>query len=136
MKLYIAGPMSGYPEYNFPAFHAAAKALRAAGHEVVSPAELDEVDYGGQESIHAMATKPGARKVFMTRDLPALLSCEGVFVLPGWTDSSGGLTELMVAVMCEMPIYGYNVKLNNRIDPKAVLFNVERKLKEREKACE
>ena len=41
MRVYIAGPMSGIENSNFPAFHAAAAELRALGHEVVNPAELN-----------------------------------------------------------------------------------------------
>lgn len=39
--LYISGPITGMPDLNFPAFHAAAAALRAAGYTVTNPAELD-----------------------------------------------------------------------------------------------
>ena len=35
MKLYIAGPMTGYVELNFPAFNAEAARLRALGFEIV-----------------------------------------------------------------------------------------------------
>ena len=40
-RIYIAGPMTGLPALNFPAFHAAASALRALGHQVVNPAEIN-----------------------------------------------------------------------------------------------
>ena len=41
MKLYIAGPMTGYAELNFPVFHAEAARLRAIGFEIVNPAEIN-----------------------------------------------------------------------------------------------
>lgn len=44
MRLYLAGPMSGLPGFNFPAFHAAAKVLREAGYIIISPAETDPPD--------------------------------------------------------------------------------------------
>ena len=41
MKLYIAGQMNGLPDYNFPAFHAAAAHLRGMGHEVYDYAHFE-----------------------------------------------------------------------------------------------
>ena len=41
MKIYIAGPMSGLPNNGYDAFHRKAAHLRAAGWEVVNPAEMD-----------------------------------------------------------------------------------------------
>lgn len=38
-RLYLAGPMSGYPDHNFPAFEEAATMLRKSGYIVVSPHE-------------------------------------------------------------------------------------------------
>ena len=40
VRVYLSGPMKGYPDSNFPAFHATAAALRARGLEVVNPAEI------------------------------------------------------------------------------------------------
>ena len=37
-RIYVAGPMSGLPAFNFPAFHEAAADLRACGFDVVNPA--------------------------------------------------------------------------------------------------
>ena len=41
LKIYCAGPMTGLPELNFPAFHAEAARLRAFGYEVINPAEIN-----------------------------------------------------------------------------------------------
>jgi hypothetical protein len=87
--------MRGIDQYNFPAFHEAAKQLRAAGYEVVSPAEMDialgfDPNDGGEfteEMYHAA----------MRRDIETVLSVDGVALLHGWRASKGANVEHDVA---------------------------------------
>lgn len=101
MRVYIAGPMTGFPEYNFPAFHEAARVWRSQGHDVVNPAEMDEQLDGFNPK--ADAAKP--HEVYMRRDLPALCGCDAVALLPGWRDSKGARNEVAVARMCGLDLY-------------------------------
>ena len=94
MKLYIAGPMTGLPNYNFPTFHAAAAHLRCMGHEVVNPAELPAPDDPTWEN-------------YLRGALRAMLTCEAVVLLPGWVLSNGARLERMVADRMRMPVYDY-----------------------------
>src|SRR5690606_26470176 len=50
-RIYIAGPMTGLPDLNFPAFHAEAARLRSRGVDVVNPAEIN----GGADEVSACA---------------------------------------------------------------------------------
>jgi len=85
MRIYIAGPMTGLPELNYPAFAAEACRLRALGHEVVSPAEINTgLEHEGWDAC-------------MARDLPALATCEAVQLLPGHERSRGTQVELQHA---------------------------------------
>ncbi|MBB3256888.1 DUF4406 domain-containing protein [Paraburkholderia sp. WP4_3_2] len=70
MKLYIAGPMTGYAELNFPAFHAEAARLRELGFEIVNPAEIN-------------ADKSAEWLACMREDIKQLVDCDGVALLTG-----------------------------------------------------
>ena len=107
MKIYIAGPMREYEDFNFPAFHEAAKTLREGGHEVINPAEMDEALYGTIEEIKVVAQREGIFQEFMKRDLAAVLECEMVALLPGWETSKGGLLEAFVAAYNGLMVFDY-----------------------------
>ena len=96
MKIYLAGPMRGYPEFNFPAFHAAAARLRALGHEVWSPAENDVTEDG----FNPKTDEPLSMSHYMARDLPAVCRSEAIALLPGWRDSTGAGIEVYVGRKC------------------------------------
>lgn len=95
MRLYLAGPMRGYPLYNFPAFDAGAAALRAMGHAVISPAELDRATGFDEHSTDPLPDN--FVEEAMRRDVEALLHVDGVAFLPGWARSTGARFELAVA---------------------------------------
>lgn len=97
-KLYIAGPMTGYPNANYPAFNLAAEQLRSAGFEVVNPAEISMARY---ERVHYVD--------FLREDLKAMLDCDGIAALPNWWESTGARNEIMVAGTLKMPVYGVGV---------------------------
>lgn len=97
MRLYIAGPMSGIPEHNFPAFKQAAHRLRRMGHEVVSPVEMDEAD--GFDGKTEPDTDPGSNRwaEFLARDIIVVVGVDGIVVIDGWENSRGAALEVHVA---------------------------------------
>lgn len=97
MRVYIAGPMTGYVDFNYPAFEAAASWLRHAGYEVVSPHEVNPptVTVGFDH----------AWDWYMRRDLVALMNVEAVVVLPGWESSKGATLETHIARALGMPVW-------------------------------
>jgi hypothetical protein len=102
-SVYLAGPMRGLPEFNFPAFDAAALDLRARGYTVCSPAEMDkELD-----DFDPNVDEARSMAFYMTRDLPAVCSSDAVVVLPGWQKSQGALLETHVARACGIPVLAY-----------------------------
>jgi hypothetical protein len=106
MKIYVAGPMRGIPEFNFPAFHAAAKMLRDAGHEVFNPAERDDEKYGADISKgnatgdEAQATREHGFNLREALGADLAYICqhaEAIALLPGWENSKGASAELATA---------------------------------------
>lgn len=101
MKVYLSGPMTGLPEFNFPAFHAGAAELRAAGYEVANPAEEDLND-GFNPSIDDPADLD--LRAALERDIEAVLACDALVLLPGWMDSPGTAVEVLTARAMGIPV--------------------------------
>jgi len=95
-KIYVAGPMRGLPNYNFPAFDAAAVDLRARGWAVVSPAEHDR-EIGVTAETPDNFTATDLRDMIMW-DLDQVSRCDAVYFLRGWENSKGARTEHALAI--------------------------------------
>lgn len=89
--VYLAGPMRGLPEFNYPAFESAAKELRNRGYLVWSPHEQTE-------------DKTLTLREYMKHDLPAVLEADTVVLLPGWSTSAGARLEWQVASTCGIEV--------------------------------
>lgn len=79
-RIYLAGPMSGLPDFNYPAFHAAAAVLRAQGHHVENPAENPQPACGTWQG-------------YMRMSLRQIAVCDCLYMLPGWRGSRGARIE-------------------------------------------
>lgn len=102
MKAYIAGPMRGYPSYNFPAFDAAAEFGRSLGIDIISPADIDRQS-GFNEHEQVEITSEMSR-TFCKRDIDAILTCDAIAMLPGWEHSRGARAEKAVAEWIQIPV--------------------------------
>lgn len=82
MRVYIAGPMTGYENFNREAFHAAGKALSQEGHTVLNPAVLPDGLTQAQ---------------YMDICMAMLRSVDAVYMLKNWYQSAGARAELALA---------------------------------------
>lgn len=112
MRVYLAGPMRGYPDFNFPAFHVGARRLRDLGYEVFSPAERDIAAHGENVNASATGNLDDIKDTgFSLRDALAAdtqwiaLKADAVVVLPGWEESSGARAETALARALGLPVW-------------------------------
>ena len=93
MKIYIAGPMSGLPDFNYPAFFKAADLLTAAGYEPINPARA--------ESREGCASWLD----FMRLSLIDIAACDGIATLDGHENSRGARIETRLAWDLGLPCH-------------------------------
>jgi hypothetical protein len=108
---YLAGPMSGIPQFNYPAFHRIAGKLREMGYTIQSPAELDTE----AQQAEALASPDGvvhgtvggltwgdtlAKDVKLISDV-----VDGIIAMPTWYKSKGARLEIFVAHLCKKPVW-------------------------------
>ena len=109
LKTYIAGPMTGYADLNFPAFHAKAAEQRLLGYEVVNPAEIN----GGISELAACAAMTPVElaahyRKCMINDIAALVQCDRIVMLDGWTRSKGAMLEHHIARVLGLDIVEFD----------------------------
>jgi hypothetical protein len=103
-EIYIAGPMSGIPEYNFPAFFAAEKRLSEQGWKVWNPAAKEtENDVQADESFATGDNRKlvdngwDFREAYLW-DCKKVIYGDGIYMLKGWENSPGARGEHAVAL--------------------------------------
>lgn len=84
-RVYIFGPMRGYPNLNKEEFYRVEKEWRKAGWLVVNPSKLDST----ADDLTFQAC--------MKRDFKKILQCHAIASLQGWNNSEGANWEYAVA---------------------------------------
>lgn len=83
-RIYVAGPMTGHPDLNYPEFNRVAAQLRDLGYHVENPAENPAPACGTWEAYMRMA-------------IAQLVTCDEIHMLRGWADSKGANIEHTLA---------------------------------------
>lgn len=114
-KVYLSGPMTGYPDFNKAAFADAAFQLRELGFDVVNPHQMPEP-----------FLKPGDDEYnwrqYLARDIEKIIgdtSIDGIVVLPGWENSRGSTLECRIAQNLGLNVYKLEAVLKAANDIKA-----------------
>jgi hypothetical protein len=94
--LYVAGPMTGLPEFNYPAFDAAEKDLGTLGFLVLNPTHA--------EKHNPTPGVPQSWDWYMRHALRMVLAADGVALLDGWERSRGASLEHAVATALGLDI--------------------------------
>lgn len=106
MRLYIAGPMTGLPEFNYPAFYKAEEQLGAAGYEIENPARNELKDRPLGEPMWLS---------FMRMSLVQISTVDGMALLDGWASSSGATLEAHIGRGLKLPVLYLDDWLGTRL---------------------
>lgn len=95
VTIYIAGPMTGIPNFNYPAFHEAESVLKRLFPDAVieNPAR----NFGGRQDLPYETYLEAAFKQVRRSDT--------IFLLPGWKESKGVARELEIAKDLKLNIF-------------------------------
>lgn len=111
--VYLAGPMSGIPYFNFPQFFAYQALLECKGYQVWSPAQNDIGKHGRFYELcptgsHDELVATGVKLSYRTAlkdDLAFIMErAEAIALMPGWEKSKGAAVEHALAVCLGLEI--------------------------------
>lgn len=87
--LFLCGPMTGLPDYNYPEFNRVAAQLRARGYTVLNPAENPEC---------------GTYAGYLRLSIAQLVQSDAVALLEGYDASRGAGIETRIARDLNIPM--------------------------------
>jgi hypothetical protein len=138
VSYYLAGPMSGIPQCNFPAFTKAAQTLRDWGYNIISPAELDSPDMIAAAMANTTGEiTPGGPTWgdFLSRDVKIVADkVGGIILLDGWRKSRGAKLEVCVGLLCKHKFARFynDTERVASLDPAYVAFTLSEELEKSE----
>lgn len=89
-NIYISGPMTGLPEFNYPAFHKATETFEALGYNVYNPAR----DYQYEGNLESFPIRDAFK--YYCRFITEV--ADEIHMLRGWEKSVGARAEHALAI--------------------------------------
>lgn len=104
--VYVAGPMRGIKNFNFPEFDRVRDYMLTQGYSVISPADIDRADTDGADPANRQTE-------YAFRDFQALhflkafnpTGKSGIVLLPGWEKSTGAAGEFFMGRWLNLAFY-------------------------------
>ena len=106
-RVYICGPMAGYPHLNRDAFEAAAELIHEQRDAAVIPHDIPPFAHEGEcAPVYGDAGREGVHDsgCYLRADIAEMVRCDVIYRLPGWSRSRGARIESAIAVMLHIPI--------------------------------
>lgn len=105
-RLYISGPITGYVGLNMKSFKNVGDYFARNGYQVVNPYHMETGMNKKIQKMLGLGVDPKSspeliKKTwaeFMTNDIDFMLTCSGFAMLPGWSKSTGAVTEMAIGI--------------------------------------
>ena len=100
--IYIAGPMRGYPQYNYEEFFYWSRMFRTSGYKVLNPAAKDVDKWLDDGWVFS----EDEWELVIEEDLQWIKDeADALFMLHGWEDSEGANMEKELADDLDLPVF-------------------------------
>jgi hypothetical protein len=117
-RTYLSGPMTGYPEYNYPLFRTVSANLRRRGWTIESPHENPKPTQRDLDRCYcppASAKEKGCEckddrmwHYYMVKCREQVERCDSIILMPGWPESKGARQELEWALDLNHLVFAYD----------------------------
>ena len=98
-KIFISGPMTGYPDFNFPLFNKVSEILTSQGFDVVNPVTICK-----KYKRERVLSDKTVFDSMISEQQDAERKCTTLLLLPKWEESIGVRLELQTAIELKMKI--------------------------------